>query len=86
MQGDKEMSDHDRVGPSTYLTPEEAKAFHNLFIMSMGFFTVIAIVAHILVWSWRPWLGESMPMRSAAESAAVTQVVAPVGALPAHQA
>jgi light-harvesting complex 1 beta chain len=76
------MSDQDRVGPSTYMTPEEAKAFHSLFVMSMGFFTVIAIIAHILVWSWRPWLGEPMPMRAATQSAA-TQVVAPVGAPPA---
>jgi len=86
MQGDNEMSDQDRVGPSTYLTPEEAKAFHNLFVMSMGFFVLIAVVAHVLVWSWRPWLGEPMPMRAAAQSAAATQVVAPVGALPAQQA
>ena len=49
------MSDHDRVGPSTYMTPEEAKAFHSLFVLSMGFFTLMAILAHILVWAWRPW-------------------------------
>lgn len=51
------MSDHDRLGPSTYLTPEEAKEFHKLFVVSMGFFVAIAVVAHFLVWQWRPWLG-----------------------------
>ena len=30
--------------------PEEAKDFHKLFIMSFIIFTVIAIVAHFLVW------------------------------------
>jgi light-harvesting complex 1 beta chain len=75
------MSDHDRVGPSTYMTPEEAKAFHSLFVMSMGFFTVIAIIAHIFVWAWRPWF-PGTPGYEATKSAA-TQVVAPVGAPPA---
>jgi light-harvesting complex 1 beta chain len=37
------------------LTGEEARAFHGLFISSFVIFTVIATVAHILVWSWRPW-------------------------------
>jgi hypothetical protein len=23
----------------------------------MGFFTLVAILAHFLVWEWRPWLG-----------------------------
>lgn len=49
------MSEHDRDRPSTYLTPDEAKAFHNLFVVSMAFFVTIAVIAHILVWVWRPW-------------------------------
>ena len=48
------MSD-DRMGPGTYLTPDEAKEFHKLFAVSMGFFTIVAIIAHFLVWQWRPW-------------------------------
>ena len=46
----------ERAGPGTYLTPEEAKEFHKLFITSFLIFTAVAIVAHILVWNWRPWL------------------------------
>jgi len=46
----------DRFGPATYLTPEEAKEFHKLFLISFILFTLIAIVAHILAWMWRPWL------------------------------
>jgi light-harvesting complex 1 beta chain len=49
----------DRIGPSTYLTEAEAKEFHKLFVSSFIAFTVIAIIAHILVWMWRPWLGEA---------------------------
>ncbi len=39
-----------------YLTPEEAKEFHKIFVSSFLGFTAVAVVAHILVWSWRPWL------------------------------
>jgi light-harvesting complex 1 beta chain len=55
--GDTKMSDpNDNLGPGTYLTPEEAKEFHKLFVTSFLIFTVVAIIAHVLVWNWRPWL------------------------------
>ena len=38
------------------LTEAEAKEFHSLFITSFIGFTVIAIIAHVLVWNWRPWI------------------------------
>ena len=38
------------------LTESEAQEFHSLFIKSFIAFTVIAIIAHVLVWSWRPWI------------------------------
>jgi len=51
------MSDnHDKMGPGTYLTPEEAKEFHKIFITSFILFTIVAIIAHVLAWNWRPWL------------------------------
>lgn len=37
------------------LTDREAQEFHRLFMMSFVLFTIIAIVAHFLVWQWRPW-------------------------------
>lgn len=49
------MSDNERFGPGAYLTPEEAKEFHKMFVTSFIIFTIIAIVAHVLVWAWRPW-------------------------------
>lgn len=38
------------------LSDSEAKEFHKLFVTSFLVFTGIAIVAHILVWMWRPWI------------------------------
>jgi light-harvesting complex 1 beta chain len=38
------------------LTEREATEFHGIFMTSFIIFTVIAIIAHILVWMWRPWL------------------------------
>ena len=40
----------------TGITEAEAKEFHGFFITSFIAFTVIAIIAHFLVWQWRPWL------------------------------
>ncbi|MBL6455648.1 light-harvesting protein [Belnapia sp. T6] len=45
-----------RDGSLTGLTESEAKEFHGIFVTSFIIFTVIAIVAHFLVWQWRPWL------------------------------
>jgi light-harvesting complex 1 beta chain len=44
----------ERRGPSG-LTENESKEFHGIFVTSFIGFTVIAIVAHFLVWQWRPW-------------------------------
>lgn len=37
------------------LSEKEAKEFHKIFVISFIAFTVIAILAHILAWQWRPW-------------------------------
>jgi light-harvesting complex 1 beta chain len=44
-----------RSGSASGLTAQEAKEFHGLFMTGFIMFTVIAIIAHFLVWSWRPW-------------------------------
>lgn len=46
----------DRSGSLSGLTESEAKEFHSIFVTSFLVFTAIAIVAHFLVWQWRPWL------------------------------
>ena len=43
------------------LTRAEAREFNKLFLISFIVFTLIAIVAHFLVWSWRPWLQMGLP-------------------------
>jgi light-harvesting complex 1 beta chain len=46
----------EKRGSLSGLTENEAKEFHKIFVTSFIIFTAIAIVAHILVWQWRPWL------------------------------
>jgi light-harvesting complex 1 beta chain len=46
----------DRRGSLSGLTEQEAQEFHGIFMKSFIGFTLVAIVAHVLVWSWRPWL------------------------------
>ena len=53
---DLRQESNERMGPGAYLSPEEAKEFHKLFITGFLIFTLVAIVAHFLVWNWRPWL------------------------------
>ena len=38
------------------LTEAEAQEFHTIFVRSFIVFVVVAVIAHILAWQWRPWL------------------------------
>jgi light-harvesting complex 1 beta chain len=38
------------------MTEAEAQEFHRIFVTSFIVFVVVAIIAHFLAWSWRPWL------------------------------
>lgn len=38
------------------MTAGEAREFHKLFVSGFIGFTLIAIVAHLLVWFWKPWI------------------------------
>jgi light-harvesting complex 1 beta chain len=49
------MAADNRSGSVSGLTEQEAKSFHGVFMTSFIIFTVIAIIAHFLVWQWRPW-------------------------------
>lgn len=46
----------DRSGSLSGLTEQEAREFHGIFMTSFIGFVVVAIIAHFLVWQWRPWL------------------------------
>ena len=51
------MADSGKRGETlSGLTEQEAKEFHSIFVVSFIIFTLIAVVAHFLVWQWRPWL------------------------------
>ena len=50
-QGGVTMSDSSISG----LTDEEAQEFHTFYMQGLVGFTAIAVIAHILVWAWRPW-------------------------------
>lgn len=39
----------------TGLSEEVAQEFHALFVKSTMMYVIVAVVAHILVWIWRPW-------------------------------
>jgi light-harvesting complex 1 beta chain len=38
------------------LSEAEAQEFHSLFVSSFIGFIAVAVLAHILVWAWRPWI------------------------------
>jgi len=46
----------DRTGSLSGLTEPEAREFHRIFMTSFIGFVVVALIAHILAWMWRPWL------------------------------
>jgi light-harvesting complex 1 beta chain len=52
----EEIAMAERKGSISGLTDEEAQEFHTYYIQGFVGFTAIAVVAHILVWVWRPWL------------------------------
>ena len=39
----------------TGLSDEEAQEFHKFYIQGFLAFTATAVIAHALVWAWRPW-------------------------------
>ena len=52
LYGEHPMSDKRSISG---LTDEEAQEFHTYYMQGLVGFTAIAVVAHILVWAWRPW-------------------------------
>jgi len=50
------MADPKGMGPSG-LSENEAKEIHGAVVQMTFLFVAIAVVAHILMWVWRPWIG-----------------------------
>ncbi len=40
----------------TGLSDQEAEEFHRYYMQGFFLFTAVAVVAHLLVWFWRPWI------------------------------
>lgn len=72
------MADN-RSGSMSGLTEQEAKEFHSIFMTSFIIFTAIAVIAHFLVWQWRPWLPG--PNGYASLSDGVTTTLAQISSL-----
>jgi light-harvesting complex 1 beta chain len=43
-------------GSLSGLSEAEAREFHSVFMTSFVVFVIVAAIAHILAWMWRPWL------------------------------
>ena len=67
----------------TGLTDDQAKELHEIYMRGLVLFTGVAVVAHFLVWLWRPWFpgpegytGASLDVESVTALAqAATQLV-----------
>jgi light-harvesting complex 1 beta chain len=42
--------------PLSGLSDDEARAFNTAFVCGFRDFTLLALIAHALLWAWRPWL------------------------------
>jgi len=51
------MAGNDKGTNLSGLTDQEAREVHGYFMQLMIVFIGIALVAHLLMWMWRPWLG-----------------------------
>jgi|GEM_PF-482893 len=54
------------------LTEDDARSFHKMFVTSFLLFLGIAIVAHVLVWQWRPWIPGSSGYPAVQQTASVS--------------
>lgn len=66
---------HAAAGPNVSLSglnEDEARSFHRMFVTSFLLFLGIAIVAHFLVWQWRPWIPGADGYPAVQQTAAVT--------------
>lgn len=46
----------DKDGSWSGLSDQEAQEFHAYYLQGLFLFVAIAVVAHLLVWFWRPWI------------------------------
>lgn len=49
------MEKDPNTGTVSGLTAQQAKEFHAAFMSSTLGFVLVTVIAHTLVWFWRPW-------------------------------
>ena len=49
------MAEIGRDGSLSGLTEPEAQEFHKYFLQGFLYFLGLTLIAHILIWIWRPW-------------------------------
>lgn len=42
-------------GPNGGMNDQEAQVFHGYMFRGTMVFVVVSVIAHALVWAWRPW-------------------------------
>lgn len=50
------MAEQKSIWAQSGLTESEAKEVHGYFVKWFTVYLAFAVVAHILVWIWRPWI------------------------------
>ncbi|MBT3070159.1 MULTISPECIES: light-harvesting antenna LH1, beta subunit [Rhodomicrobium] len=68
------MAQEERDVSLTGLTEGEAKEFHSIFVASFIGFSIVAIIAHVLAWNWRPWARPLADLGDGVQTAALTIV------------
>jgi light-harvesting complex 1 beta chain len=59
----------------TGLTEAEAMEVHKYMVQGYIAFTAVAVVAHILVWNWRPWFPSIKGYTSLENLGALTSLI-----------
>ena len=49
------MAESERSGSLSGFTEREAQEFHKYMLQGTMGFIALTLVAHILIWMWRPW-------------------------------
>ncbi|MEL6816854.1 MAG: light-harvesting antenna LH1, beta subunit [Cyanobacteria bacterium J06598_3] len=58
----------DNGGSVSGLTENGAREYHKLFMGSTIGYVLVAVIAHFLVWGWRPWFPSTEGYTSAIET------------------
>jgi len=57
---------------SSGLTPDEAREFHDYYTKGLISFVIVAVIAHLLTWIWRPWFMGSTASADFMQNSATT--------------